>query len=87
MVFGVADCQNLGRWVKSRLDPLQIFGVIGGGAKLLKSYLYTGDPYNTVTKEAAQNAIPAPPGLGPVKDELIERTMDWYIDKYSLPNM
>ena len=61
--------------------------VIGGTATALKSYFYSDSPCNDAIKEGVKALIPAPKGFDPIKDELVDIGLDWYIDEYNLPKM
>lgn len=64
-----------------------VFTVIGGLATALKSTLYSDTPCNDAIKEGAKALIPAPVGLDPVKNEIVNRTIDMYINKHNVPKM
>ncbi len=60
------------------------FTVTGGLATALKSTLYSDTPCNDAITEGAKALIPAPVGLGPVKNEIVNHTIDMYINNHNL---
>jgi RHS repeat-associated protein len=64
-----------------------VFGGINLSAGILKSSLYSDSPCNDAIKEGVKQSIPAPPGLDPIKDEIVDRSIDWYIEEFNLPKM
>lgn len=81
MIFGTAS------FVTGNIPVAGVFMVIGGSATALKSYFYSDSPCNDAIKEGVKALIPAPPGLDPIKDEIVNISLDWYIDEYNLPEM
>jgi len=64
-----------------------VFGGINLSAGMLKSSLYSDTPCNDTIKEGVKQSIPAPPSLDPIKDEIIDQSIDWYIEEFNLPRM
>jgi hypothetical protein len=64
-----------------------VFTAIGGLATALKSTLYSNTPCNDAIKEGAKAIIPAPIGLDPVKNVIVDCVIDMYINKHNVPIM
>jgi RHS repeat-associated protein len=64
-----------------------VFGGINLFAGGVKSAIYSSTPCNDAIKTSVNQYIPAPPGLKPVKNEVVNKLVDWYIDKFDLPKM
>ena len=81
MVFATASA------IIGNTPGVVVFGSIKLIAGGLKSALYSNTPCNDAIKESIKQSIPAPPGLDPIKDEIVNKSIDWYIDKFDLPRM
>jgi RHS repeat-associated protein len=81
MVFGTAS------FFTGNVPVAGVFMVIGSTATALKSYFYSDSPCNDAIKEGVKALIPAPKGFDPIKDEIVDTTLDWYIDQHNLPKM
>ena len=81
MVFGTAS------FFTGNVPVAGVFMVIGGTATALKSYFYSDSPCNDAIKEGVKALVPVPKGFDPIKDEIVDITLDWYIDEYNLPEM
>jgi RHS repeat-associated protein len=81
MVFAAASA------VTGNVLGASVFGGINLFSGMLKSSLYSDTPCNDSAKEGMKQIIPAPPGLGPVKDKIVDQSIDWYIDEFDLPEM
>jgi RHS repeat-associated protein len=64
-----------------------VFGGINLIAGGVKSAIYSNTPCNDSIKKGINQYIPAPPGLKPLKNEVVKKLVDWYIDKFDLPKM
>jgi hypothetical protein len=57
-------------------------GLISGG---LKSALYSNEPCNDSIKMGAKALNPTPPPYDVITDEVIDYSIEWYIEEYNLP--
>jgi len=64
-----------------------VFIGIGSIATALESTLYSKTPCNDAIKEGAKSLVPAPPLLVPIKDEMVDKAIDMYIEHNDLPQM
>ena len=81
MVFATASA------IVGNTPGVIVFGSVKLFAGGLKSALYSSTPCNDAVKESIIQSIPAPPGLGPIKDEIVSQSIDWYVDEFDLPKM